>query len=207
MKEVNPNDTSRGKAFSMWKNAPQPMVTFFKTFDVSKVVKLSKRSGMKLNMFLCWCMGRSARDIREFYYLPIGDSLYEYDKLALNVVVKTHDGSISLCDIPYSDDIREFNADYLRITNMVYKTNENYELGDDYNIISTSSIPTCDIDGAVNMYSGKYNNPFLVWGKYRSGFFKKTLPISFQFHHVQMDGGDAANYLNTLQKVMNNINY
>ena len=34
---------------------------------------------------------------------------------------------------------------------------------------------------------------------------KVTLPISFQFHHVQMDGGHAAQFLDELQTVINSI--
>ncbi|MBP3466343.1 MAG: hypothetical protein J6K01_01865 [Paludibacteraceae bacterium] len=29
---------------------------------------------------------------------------------------------------------------------------------------------------------------FLAWGKWRKGWLKTMLPISFQFQHVQMDG-------------------
>lgn len=32
-----------------------------------------------------------------------------------------------------------------------------------------------------------------------NGMFKTTLPVSFQFHHVQMDGGHAARFLDILQ--------
>ena len=32
-----------------------------------------------------------------------------------------------------------------------------------------------------------------------------TLPISFQFHHVQMDGGHAARFLERLQEEINNL--
>ena len=39
MREVNPKETSRAYAFEMWMNAPMPMVTFFKTLDVSNLVK------------------------------------------------------------------------------------------------------------------------------------------------------------------------
>ena len=39
-----------------------------------------------------------------------------------------------------------------------------------------------------------------MWGKYRKGMFKTTLPVSFQFHHVQMDGGHAARFLDILPK-------
>ena len=30
--------------------------------------------------------------------------------------------------------------------------------------------------------------------------FKTALPVSFQFHHVQMDGGHATRFLDILQK-------
>lgn len=35
MKEVNPKDTSRAYAFEMWMNASMPMVTFFRTLNVT----------------------------------------------------------------------------------------------------------------------------------------------------------------------------
>jgi chloramphenicol O-acetyltransferase type A len=40
----------------------------------------------------------------------------------------------------------------------------------------------------------------VLCGKYRKGLLKTTLPISFQFHHVQMDGGHGARLLEELQK-------
>ncbi|MEY8420662.1 hypothetical protein AALA83_15490 [Oscillospiraceae bacterium 44-5] len=33
-KEINPKDTTRAMAFELWMQAPNPMVTFFKTIDV-----------------------------------------------------------------------------------------------------------------------------------------------------------------------------
>lgn len=32
-REINPKDTSRAMAFELWMQAPNPMVTFFKTID------------------------------------------------------------------------------------------------------------------------------------------------------------------------------
>ena len=45
-REINPKDTTRDIAFDLWMKAPNPMVTFFKTLDVTNLVKLSKK---KLN--------------------------------------------------------------------------------------------------------------------------------------------------------------
>ena len=46
MKEVNPKETTRAYAFEMWMNAPMPMLTFFKTVDVTRLVRISKRTGL-----------------------------------------------------------------------------------------------------------------------------------------------------------------
>ena len=32
--EVDPNETGRASAYKLWMQAPNPMVTFLKTFDV-----------------------------------------------------------------------------------------------------------------------------------------------------------------------------
>ena len=72
MKEVNPQETARAYAFEMWMNAPMPMVTFFKTLDVTPLVRASRRKGLKFNMLMCWCIGRAASGIKEFFMLPVG---------------------------------------------------------------------------------------------------------------------------------------
>ena len=61
MKEVNPRETTRAYAFEMWMDAPMPTVTFFKTIDVTRLVRISKRTGLKFNMLMCWCIGRAAK--------------------------------------------------------------------------------------------------------------------------------------------------
>ena len=85
--EVNPKDTSRAIAFELWTKSPMPMVTFTKTFDVTRLCKVSRQRGMKFNMLLCWCIGRAASKIEEFYMLPKDGKLYKYDRMAINMIV------------------------------------------------------------------------------------------------------------------------
>ena len=113
-------------------------------------------------------------------------------------------GGITLCDVPYSEDIKQFNADYLEVTRLAARTCKSTSL-EDYMIIGTSALPHTELDGIVNQYSGRWNNPFLAWGKYRKGLFKTTLPISLQFHHAQMDGMQACRFLNNLQHEINSF--
>ena len=197
--EINPQETSRAEAFSMWMSSPQPMVTVVKTFDVSRLRKASRKTGIKFNVLLCWCICKAASSIEEFYLLPEPGHLCRYDKLAVNVIVQNAKGGITLCDVPYSEDIRQFNADYLQITSQAARTCQSTSL-EDAMIIGTSALPQTELDMIVNQYSGRWNNPFLAWGKYRKGWFKTTLPISMQFHHAQMDGMQACRFLNNLQE-------
>ncbi len=199
MREVNPKETTRAYAFEMWMNAPMPMVTFFKTLDVTRLLKISRKCGLKFNMLMCWCIGRAASQVKEFQMLPVGSKLIEYDSIAVNTIVANSQGEVSSCDIPYSDNLETFNSDYLRLTQQVAENCENHDLPDSM-VIGTSALAQYDIDGAVGMYSGIFNNPFMIWGKYRKRLFKTTLTVSFQFHHTQMDGAHAASFLDLLQQ-------
>ena len=202
--EINPQESSRAEAFSMWMSSPQPMVTLVKTFDVRRLRKVSRKTGVKFTVLLCWCICRAASSIEEFFLLPTPGHLYRFDKLAVNVIVLNDKGGITLCDVPYSEDISQFNTDYLEITCQAAKTCKSTSLEDSM-IIGTSALPHTELDCIVNQYSGRWNNPFLVWGKYRKGLFKTTLPISLQFHHAQMDGMQACRFLNNLQYEINQL--
>ena len=196
---VDPSTTTRAEAYALWMDAPNPMVTFFKTLDVTPLVRLSKRKGLKFNMLLCWCIGSAASRVKEFYLLPVGKELLRYDTLAVNTIVKNRLGEVSSCDVPYSDDLARFNSDYLRLTKQVAESCSNHDLTESM-VIGTSAIIDTELDGAVGMNSGIFNNPFIIWGRYHRGLLKTTLTISFQFHHTQMDGAHAGRFLALVQE-------
>lgn len=200
MREVNPKETARAYAFEMWMNAPMPMVTFFMTLDVSRLVKVSRKRGCKFNMLMCYCIGRAASRVKEFYMLPVGNKLMQYDSIAVNTIVANSKGEVSSCDIPFTDDLSLFNQNYLLLTRQVAESCIDYDLSEQSMVIGTSALAQYEIDGAVGMYSGIFNNPFLIWGKYRRSLFKAMLTVSFQFHHTQMDGAHAARFLDEVQK-------
>ena len=110
--EINPQDTGRASAYELWMKAPNPMVTFFKTLDVTNLIRISRKRKLKFNMLLNYCIGKAA----------------------------------------------------------------------------------------VGMNSGIFNNPFMIWGRYRKKLFRYELPLSFQFHHTQMDGAHAGRFLENLQQ-------
>ena len=202
--EINPQESNRAAAFSMWMSSPMPMVTLVKTMNVSRLVKVSKKSGVKFSSLMCWCIGKAASQVEEFYTLPVDGKLYRYDRLAINVIVENAKGGINSCDIPYSDDILQFNRDYLMLTEQAARESKSSFL-EDHMVVGTSAMIQTELDCIVNQYTDQFCNPMVMWGKYRQGLFKTTLPVSFQFHHVQMDGGHAAKFLQRLQGEINNF--
>ena len=188
----------------MWMSAPMPMVTLVKTMNVSRLARLSKRSGVKFNTLMCWCIGKTASETKELHLLPENGKLYQYDQIAINVVVRNCRGGINSCDIPYSEDLQQFNRDYMELTTKVAEECQSSFL-DGYMIVGTSAMIQTELDCICNQYTDKFLNPMVMWGRYRKEWFKTLLPVSFQFHHVQMDGGDAARFLEALQQTIKTL--
>lgn len=204
-KEIQPEDTTRAAAYSLWLKAPNPMVTFFKTLDVTNLIRVSKRKHMKFNMLMDYCIGKAAVGVKEFYVLPVGDKLMKYETIAVNTIVKNKNGEVNSCDILYAEDLNEYNGRYLKNTSMCAENCKDIDLSADSMVIGTSAIIATEIDGAVGMNSGIFNNPFIIWGKYKRKWFRYYLTISFQFHHTQMDGAHAGKFLSNLQNEINNL--
>ena len=192
-REINPKDTKRAAAYGLWMKAPNPMVTFFKTFDVTNLVKASRKRKLKFNMLMDYCIGRAAVKVKEFYILPVGDKLIQYDRIAVNTIVKNKEGEVSSCDILYDPDLDSFNRQYLKYTARTAASCQDRDLSENCMVIGTSAIIDTEIDGAVGMNSGIFNNPFIIWGRYKKKWFRYYLPLSSSFiihrwtAHMQAD--------------------
>lgn len=204
-KVIQPKDTTRAAAYALWMKAPNPMVTFFKTLDVTNLLRVSRKKHLKFHMLMDYCIGRAAADIKEFYILPVGDKLIQYDTLAVNTIVKNKTGEVSSCDLSYDADLNRFNAQYLKYTAQAAESCWDRDLSENNMVIGTSALIDTEIDGAVGMNSGIFNNPFLIWGRYKRKWFRYYLTLSFQFHHTQMDGAHAGRFLANLQKEIKNL--
>ena len=202
-KEILPQNSARAKAYKLWMTAPNPMVTFFKTLNVTNLIKIHEKRGLKFNMLLDYCIGSAAADIKEFFTLPVGEKLIQFDSIAVNSIVKNKIGEISSCDVLFKKNLEEFNRDYLKYTAQVAESCQDRDLSSDSMVIGTSAIVETELDGVVGMNSGIFNNPFLFWGRYRKKRLKYYLPVSFQFHHTQMDGSHAGKFLEHLQAEIN----
>lgn len=202
--EVEPKTTARAQAFELWMKSPMPMVTLTKTMDIRHLTRLSKKTGLKLNMLMCFCIGKAASQMEQFFLLPQNGGLFRYDSLAINVIVPNKKGGINSCDIHYVSDIHKFNDDYLKLTKQVSESCESFFREEDM-VIGTSTLVQTEIDSIINQYTELFVNPMVMWGRYRKKLLKDVLPISFQYHHTQMDGTHGATFLAKLQTEIANL--
>ncbi len=86
-------------------------------------------------------------------------------------IVKNKTGEVNSCDISQSDNLDKFNTEYIKYTVQVAESCEDRDLSPDSMVIGTSAIVDTEIDGAVGMNSGIFNNQFMICGRYKKQFF------------------------------------
>ena len=204
VREVDPLTTPRAASWQAFRHAPMPMVTILQTWDITPLVRLHREQGYRLNLLLCWCIGCAAQETKEFFLLPDGEKMLAYDQLGISVIVANQAGGISSCDLPLPPSLADFDRAYQTLTETVARTGEDHTLPDRM-MIGTSSLVEYELDGVMNFYSGIYQNPFFIWGKYRQEEDRAKLPVSFQFHHVQMDGLEACAFLRRVQQYIDDL--
>jgi len=202
---ITPQEAGRKFAYDSWIENTMPMVTVVSTLDVTRVVRYSKRKKMKLNMLMCYCILKAAYPIREFFYFLDGKQMVYAERLTIQTILNTKQGGLGFCDIPYCETLEEFSKYYDNNSRLVIKSSQHL-LDTDGAPIYTSCVPNLYLDAAVNQYCNKFSQPFIVWGRYRKAFlWRYKLPISFQFHHVQMDGQTVGTFFNNLQEEFNKL--
>ena len=67
----------------------------------------------------------------------------------------------------YVEDLDTYNKEYLKYTSQVAESCQDRDLSTDRMVIGASAIIDTEIDGAVGMNSGIFNNPFIIWGRYK----------------------------------------
>ena len=137
--------------------------------------------------------------------MPVGDKLMQFDKIAINSQVMNHTGDVSSCDIEFCGDSEKYYHDYMTYTSEVAKSCVDRDLSNECMVIGTSAVIDTELEFGGGMYSGIYNNPFIIWGRYSRRWFRYYLNISFQFHHTQMDGAHAARFLEGVQREIDNL--
>lgn len=203
VRKVDLNTYPKKVMYDMFINEASPSVCVTGKFDITNVWK-QKKKGHSLNCLLCYCILHAAQNIEDFHYAIKEDGLYYYENMKTNAVVNGKDGQLYYADYKYSDNYLEFEKEYKRVTNYCYE-NCTCFIEDTGAQIATSAIIDYPFTAISLDVSSDFWDHYVMWGKYESKLFKKTLNMTLRFHHATIDGQCAARFFNELQKQFNTI--
>lgn len=206
-KIITPAEAGREAEYGYWIDNRMPMVHLTTTFDVTRLVRLCrKQKRLKMNMLMCYCIVRAAQQVKEFHTLISGRDIIWSDRINVQTILKDKQGQLRFCDLPYTENLDEFVENYYRIGKEVWEKCEHH-LDEEALFVGTSCLSTTlPLDSVSNQCNESFMNPFLMWGAYRKQFpWRYKLSMSLQFHHVQINGGEACRFLEILQNEMNSL--
>lgn len=148
-------------------------------------------------MLLSWCIARAASGFPEFFRIPCSDGFLSYDQIGAVLEAVFSSGKENVTFIPYHEKLKE-TLQALETIRQIQKTEGYYNVPEDYMILQCGSLPT----DHASVTSASVNSsafPYFIWCEVQDD---GSLPVSFIFHHAQMDGYEAAVFLETLQNVI-----
>lgn len=78
VREINLNDTTRISTYELRMKAPNPMVAYFKTLDVTDLIIISNRKHLKYNIWRFMLKSHFLADILMWYGMYTTGGRYEY---------------------------------------------------------------------------------------------------------------------------------
>lgn len=198
--KIDPKESSRAFAYQYLQESLLPTVTLIKRIDVTNIKKISKKTGHKFNCIINYLILKTAVEIPEFFLQIDGktNDLYKSDEISLNFMSKKKNGFLAYCGVLYKEDFFEFEKEYNSAVRYCYENNCD-KIIEDSARIGSSTVPWTTLVGAVNGYWTNLTNPFLIFPKMEKKFFKFYINVSFQSHHLQMDGEQACKFLENFQ--------
>lgn len=91
-----------GASWQLYIDAPMPMVTIFKTLDITNLMGLKAAGSVLLHCLHC----RRAVGVQD---AAGWKKMMAYDQIGMNVIVANQTGGTNSCDIPYSKKLDDFN--------------------------------------------------------------------------------------------------
>lgn len=188
---LKPEETNRCEAFRLWDMSFQPRVTLTKTYDVSPLLDQKE----PFEVLLSWCAAKAASTIPEFYLVPGAGGFYAFEDLGIVTQFRNENGDYQTISLPFDESFETYLRTFHAIADR-RKAGQKPEPLDD--LMRFDCLPSTfrHLD-LVSLPDPEQGNPVLYWGEVRED---GTLPVSFQFNHIQMDGYEAAEFLENLQQ-------
>ncbi len=210
MKIIDLETWNRKQLYENFGSFTNPCVAVDVRLDVTKLVRLKKKTGGFFVPFL-YILMRAVNETKEARLRVKGENVIELDRTDPSFTVLFEDNNFGFCYSVFDYDYSVFAKN---TTSAINETIENYKKGivnqtnheDSYQKTYISCTPWYDILSVSNPipYESKelLSIPRLNWGKYVKEGFKYKMTLSLTFSHALIDGYQIGLVIKSIEKML-----
>lgn len=209
MKKIIKLETwERKEHYLFFKDLELPSFSITIQAEITEALKISKENKISLHAIILYSTLKAVNSIPSLKWRIENDQVAEYDTIhsaATHLPKGKKLYSNTFCE--YNPDFKQFSEN---LKQAIAESEHNptlYVTGSRQDVAYISALPWINFTSITNPLTSlkKDSVPRFVWGKYQKEKDKTTLPYAIQFHHSLADGIDAAQFFETFQKEVNNI--
>lgn len=207
MKYLDINTWNRKEHYKHFKKFKDPYFGIIAEVDVTKAYNFSKENDFSFFvLYLHSCM-KAVNSIENFKYRIIDDKIAIHDIIHAAPTIARPDTTFGFSFVHFSDDLYEFNNNFLAEKHRVLNSTELYSpiLGD--NCIHCSAIPWVHFTGHKDPASGEKDHsiPKISFSKFRKVDNTLKMSVAVKVNHALMDGYHVSQFFIKFQEQLNKM--
>lgn len=203
--KLNLDTWNRKEHFLFFKQMEEPFFGITTTIDCSIAYEKSKALGISFFTYYLHKTLIAVNKIEPFRYRIINDEVYVFDQIDVSATILRDDKTFGFSYMNYSEDIHEFAKIVTLEIERIQNTEGLFTRLFPENLIHFSALPWVNFSSFSHARSFTFPDscPKISFGKMMDENGKKTMAMSVHVHHGLMDGYHVGEFVNELQKVMN----
>jgi len=203
--KLNLDTWNRKEHFLFFKQMEEPFFGITTTIDCTIAYEKAKEFGISFFTYYLHKTLSAVNKIEPFRYRIINDEVYVFDQIDASPTILRDDKTFGFSFMNYAENIHEFAEIVALEIERIQNTEGLFTRLFPENIIHFSALPWVNFSSFSHARSFTFPDscPKISFGKMMDENGKKTMAMSVHVHHGLMDGYHVGEFVNELQKVMN----
>ena len=204
-KTIDESKWERSMHCMVFRNCVEPAFCVTFEADVTRFRQKVKEEGLSFTLSFVYAVCKCANEIEALRYRFLDGKIVLYDKIdTAFTYLNKETGLFKVVNVPFVDDLSK----YVGLASKKAEEQKEYftgPLGND--VFQCSPMPWVTYTHISHTNSGRKDNatPLIDWGKYYEKDGKTLMPVSIQAHHSFVDGLHIGQFVDVLQKYLDNI--
>ena len=205
---VDLNTWSRGKLFQFYIDKMRIVMSLTVDLDVTALAAYGKKRRLKFYPSMIWAVSKVVNSHDEFKYgWDEAGNLVRWDVISPSYAgFHGEDENFTKLVTPYSEDLFEFHARFLRDRER-YREVRAIAEHQPPNHFDVSCLPWVRYRHFdVHVFDeGKFLAPVITWGRYEMDGGRLVMPLTMNIHHAVADGFHLSRFFREVQELVDDL--